>query len=88
MNLRSRLDKSFDLEGLVNASNVTNLKDKSFNDSILLYPMAEMYVVTFCTSEVKEYFVCGHLSLKIPFINLETVRCCPTAYLSTLLRTD
>ena len=79
MNLRSRLDKSFDLDGLVNASNVTNLKDKSFNDNVLLSPILEMYVVTFCTSQVNEYFGCGGLLLKIPFINLETVGCCPTA---------
>ena len=59
MNLRSRLDKPFDLDGLINASNVTNLKDKSFNDSVLLSPMVEKYAVTFCTSQVNEYFGCG-----------------------------
>ena len=85
MNLTSRFDKSIDLDGLVN---VTNLKDKSFNDSVLLSPMSKMYAVTFCMSQVKEYFGCRGLLWKIPFINLVTVGSCPTGKLSTLSWTD
>ena len=53
MNLKSRLDKSLDQEGLVDASRVTSSNNNCFKDSVLLFPMEEMYKVTFPTSQVK-----------------------------------
>ena len=55
LNLRSRCDRSADLDGLVNARSITVLRVRSVSDRLVFSPRDSMYDVTFETSHVSEY---------------------------------
>ena len=55
LQFRSKLTRSADLEGCVNAISITVLRVRSVVDSLSLLPMDTMYAVTLDTSHVLEY---------------------------------
>ena len=55
LNLRSRWERSADLDGLVSARSITVLCVRSVSDRVSFSPLDSMYDVTFNTSQVSEY---------------------------------
>ena len=85
LNLRSRWERSADLDGLVSARSITVLWVRSVSDRASFSPLQLMYNVTFDTSHISEYLGWDGLSWKIPFRSLDTIGCWPTSYPSTYL---
>jgi hypothetical protein len=74
----SRSDRTDDLSGEINASNIRSFLVSNFRHNLSLSPSEDKYEVTLDTSQVDEYLGFEGRSLAMPFISRITRGCCPT----------
>jgi hypothetical protein len=81
--LMSSSDRTEDLSGEINASNIRSFLVSNFRHSCSFSPRDDRYDVTWETSHVDEYLGFEGRSLAMPFMSRMTMGCYPAGLLST-----